>query len=181
MQSEPGGFRCDCRKVTRPVWGEPRIRRLQAAAWQFQLTRPVWGEPDRARRHPRHQRDFNSLAPCGANPEDTEGLETSAEISTHSPRAGRTDCVADLIPCRVNFNSLAPCGANPAFRISAVARWAFQLTRPVRGEPVVAGRQRPRRQFQLTRPVRGEPIPRNGPRALRKISTHSPRAGRTKY
>ena len=56
-----------------------------------------------------------------------------------------------------DFNSLAPCGANLHIHVDNVYFEAFQLTRPVRGEPP-------------TRPL----LP-----GFCVISTHSPRAGRT--
>ena len=61
------------------------------------------------------------------------------------------------IPCRQNFNSLAPCGANLHNRSYNNDNHGFQLTRPVWGEPRV----------------------RNRVRLSPKISTHSPRVGRT--
>ena len=133
------------------------------------------------RHHPVHTDvfDFNSLAPCGANqsrpvkietsftfqltrpvrgePDLTLGKASLCEISTHSPRAGRTIEFADYlgrvkisthspragrtnsneatIPDLRYFNSLAPCGANPNFWTPSGVRRSFQLTRPVRGEP----------------------------------------------
>ena len=77
-------------QLTRPVWGEPHRKGYLHLPLPFQLTRPVWGEPYVARyttkkmfistHSPRVGRtplpldkyfilsDFNSLAPCGANP-----------------------------------------------------------------------------------------------------------------
>ena len=57
---------------------------------QFQLTRPVWGEPLLNGILTFFARNFNSLAPCGANPvADYFGIPAGI-ISTHSPRVGRT-------------------------------------------------------------------------------------------
>ena len=78
-------------------------------------------------------------------------------ISTHSPRAGRTQNIFTIIFPPPNFNSLAPCGANHGMFYTGLHKPRFQLTRPVRGEP-----QETARYFSATR-----------------ISTHSPRAGRT--
>ena len=101
--------------------------------------------------------DFNSLAPCGANP------------AAHCPlRTARY------------FNSLAPCGANLESYRLCFFEYGFQLTRPVWGEPYSVAFNRyclyisthsPRvgrtthfysgsgsaEAFQLTRPVWGEP------------------------
>ena len=101
--------------------------------------------------------DFNSLAPCGANPpkptpnsptslfqltrpvrgepEDVVDVETGEVISTHSPRAGRTESNYIIADDLTHFNSLAPCGANPEPVITNLELRRFQLTRPVRGEP----------------------------------------------
>ena len=80
----------------------------------FQLTRPVWGEPQLRRSGKAAFRHFNSLAPCGANLDERVITFTDTRISTHSPRVGRTAIFVDL-PANVDdFNSLAPCGANQA-------------------------------------------------------------------
>ena len=101
---------------------------------RFQLTRPVRGEPGIAHCLHMRQRDFNSLAPCGANLSALSILSLKCKfqltrpvrgeppvecldffqfrISTHSPRAGRTIVHRVVGPKRHDFNSLAPCGAN---------------------------------------------------------------------
>ena len=78
----------------------------------FQLTRPVWGEPIKNAKYALKKDDFNSLAPCGANPVrqifelflerfqltrpvwgEPVGRPAKNQIfniSTHSPRVGRT-------------------------------------------------------------------------------------------
>ena len=56
----------------------------------FQLTRPVWGEPSLRGAAAVVDFHFNSLAPCGANPENNGTLDYTNDISTHSPRVGRT-------------------------------------------------------------------------------------------
>ena len=122
---------------------------------------------------------FNSLAPCGANPKNShrkihtrtfqltrpvwgeprqplKGLWTE-RISTHSPRVGRTARPPICAMIRANFNSLAPCGANH----DDLACFSDQRT------------------FQLTRPVWGEPPHKLLYSKFSRISTHSPRVGRT--
>ena len=129
-------------------------------------------------------------------------LLVDTHISTHSPRAGRTYVISRHAGRAPNFNSLAPCGANPLPRLNSGGMSQFQLTRPVRGEPAFrdifkrarhisthsprAGRTRLRAHawavcnaFQLTRPVRGEPNDLRFQFVYFFISTHSPRAGRT--
>ena len=100
-------------------------------------------------------------------------------ISTHSPRAGRTPHTLRASRSAVYFNSLAPCGANPRNCTLTTKSSAFQLTRPVRGEPAVLPLYHSAPLFQLTRPVRGEPLPSTVSLCIGTISTHSPRAGRT--
>ena len=169
--------------------------------------------------------NFNSLAPCGANPikgiaffivvifqltrpvRSEPGKVTCrflyGDISTHSPRAGRTARTRRKDGRKTHFNSLAPCGANPLSDINKTSGKLFQLTRPVRGEPpflffqplvlvffnslAPCGANPPRssrlprsRTFQLTRPVRGEPSEYDLLTDYQGISTHSPRAGRTR-
>ena len=102
---------------------------------------------------------FNSLAPCGANLIPCGKCVSCRLISTHSPRVGRT--LSDLHAYRdyYNFNSLAPCGANHR-----------AVTAPTASE-----------RFQLTRPVWGEPIHVRHLAGISRISTHSPRVGRTSH
>ena len=100
---------------------------------------------------------FNSLAPCGANLFGLVRQCGSGDISTHSPHAGRTIFSSNVFPFYRNFNSLAPCGANRSAPRAPRRTPAFQLTRPVRGEPSCC-----KEKLQT-----------------KQISTHSPRAGRT--
>ena len=60
----------------------------------------------------RYAKNFNSLAPCGANRYVGGSNANGESISTHSPRAGRTFDynIKGFVP--IHFNSLAPCGAN---------------------------------------------------------------------
>ena len=124
-------------------------------------------------------RNFNSLAPCGAN---------------QAERRGATD--------RYHFNSLAPCGANLGSSDVTNLALLFQLTRPVWGEPrllcgfaevignfnslapcganlLVDFVSLTVSAFQLTRPVWGEPTMPLKVNGVLIISTHSPRVGRT--
>ena len=96
----------------------------------------MWGEPLRPHRHRRR-----------------------VQISTHSPRVGRTSLPPPPIINSVNFNSLAPCGANRSTLMSFGRTLKFQLTRPVWGEP---------RKCMCSR-------------SDCLISTHSPRVGRTDH
>ena len=121
-------------QLTRPVRGEPHFSEVPHIDIQFQLTRPVRGEPldvwhyadnySISTHSPRagrtvsrlvsqiDVRDFNSLAPCGANPAFAFCNACAAFISTHSPRAGRTRFSLWRRILIIYFNSLAPCGAN---------------------------------------------------------------------
>ena len=102
--------------------------------------------------------NFNSLAPCGANPPFPVIRIEKYCISTHSPRVGRTTIKHCSLQKRRYFNSLAPCGANRHIACIVSLCPSFQLTRPVWGEP--------RNAIQGCK--------------SRKISTHSPRVGRTR-
>ena len=130
-----------------------------ATTSSFQLTRPAWGEPGDERAELQSFGDFNSLAPRGANLENFFIFFSKPCISTHSPRVGRTEMFVGLAATSMNFNSLAPRGANPTY---AYIRMNYTV-------------------FQLTRPAWGEPDAVNAQRELSRISTHSPRVGRTGY
>ena len=140
-----------------PCGANPTPAYITCSPFEFQLTRPVWGEPwwigqhllgrsyfnslapcganRHARKLPHAAIYFNSLAPCGANLLPVALCVISNGISTHSPRVGRT-LFYPLYACSATyFNSLAPCGANRATMLTVRSCSAFQLTRPVWGEP----------------------------------------------
>ena len=109
-------------------FGEPNISR-------FQLTRPAGGEP----------------VPCTAT-----GIPF--EVSTHSPRGGRTPSQYTTTAAIVSFNSLAPRGGRTPNSDGSISSPAM---------------------FQLTRPAGGEPAFRSKVYYYDRVSTHSPRGGRT--
>ena len=80
-------------QLTRPVRGEPRSKIRTCSPESFQLTRPVRGEPN--------------TAALGA---------ITVNISTHSPRAGRTSTSCIFVDCSPllgvdnNFCSRTDCG-----------------------------------------------------------------------
>ena len=191
---------------------------------EFQLTRPVWGEPLWRNFCSCNVCYFNSLAPCGANhshyftnvcalsfqltrpvwgePVCCVRTNHTYQISTHSPRVGRT-----LIRIRLRyllryFNSLAPCGANHALAArnkntiyisthsprvgrtifvsySNYITIHFNSLAPCGANLETAVRWKISESFQLTRPVWGEPYFFVPMRLVWHISTHSPRVGRT--
>ena len=99
-------------QLTRPVWGEPTISRTASRIAFISTHSPRVGRTKIALRSSFIDIDFNSLAPCGANPTAltlftlTEQFQLTrpvwgeplaeltyilrTEISTHSPRVGRT-------------------------------------------------------------------------------------------
>ena len=131
---DPSKLSCQF-QLTRPVRGEPSVFLRVVSMAKFQLTRPVRGEPSsehkttfnagisthspragrtcRGDHQYRRNRNFNSLAPCGANPDTRLFRGIDKAISTHSPRAGRTAIASTHRAGSLHFNSLAPCGANP--------------------------------------------------------------------
>ena len=142
------------------MWGEPRLLSLGRVLDQFQLTRPVWGEPSY-----------------------THSISSIFDISTHSPRVGRTPRHDGAVNTTPSFQLTRPVWGEPISfltifitplisthsprvgrtdirRFRENARNRFQLTRPVWGEPCtingIIDRLIP---FQLTRPVWGEPSP----------------------
>ena len=140
-----------------PCGANPLRSSLALRPLPFQLTRPVWGEPCCDCSRLRYNSHFNSLAPCGANLAERLRCRLVLQISTHSPRVGRTAfarlsiaflkisthsprvgrtlALCARAPLFGHFNSLAPCGANPTSPPSSAQTSAFQLTRPVWGEP----------------------------------------------
>ena len=122
-------------QLTRPVWGEPKKMEKAKPRFEISTHSPRVGRTTSVRRDRHEPDDFNSLAPCGANPvaPGTATLlfrfqltrpvwgeplvcdlkESDHEISTHSPRVGRTATMQPHFRSFPDFNSLAPCGANP--------------------------------------------------------------------
>ena len=123
-------------QLTRPVWGEPRHSQLIDSDRTISTHSPRVGRTRLSRGMGRVSLYFNSLAPCGANPEEQLHNNQRKQISTHSPRVGRTKEVPMTVQTIVHFNSLAPCGANPDCTSMSTTRDKFQLTRPVWGEPI---------------------------------------------
>ena len=123
----------------------------------FQLTRPVWGEP------------LNRWY-----------MHFDINISTHSPRVGRTNSTTDAKPFGYHFNSLAPCGANLDIRRLGPSIGTFQLTRPVWGEPPVFKASSSDLNISTHSPRVGRTaLPFRAYALIWNISTHSPRVGRT--
>ena len=123
-------------QLTRPVWGEPNGLLCSFRHTSISTHSPRVGRTRLSRGMGRVSLYFNSLAPCGANPEEQLHNNQRKQISTHSPRVGRTKEVPMTVQTIVHFNSLAPCGANPDCTSMSTTRDKFQLTRPVWGEPI---------------------------------------------
>ena len=79
--------------------------------------------------------DFNSLAPCGANPHKDKGRHPKQPFQLTRPVWGEPIYELDNREEWTNFNSLAPCGANLLEVYMSNMILKFQLTRPVWGEP----------------------------------------------
>ena len=118
---------------------------------------PREGRSEEYRTKSSQKSDFNSLAPRGAIRGCFCFQIGFQFISTHSPREGRSRLKQARLSGVQDFNSLAPRGAIP----------------DIRGHFVIHP------QFQLTRPARGDPEDGVVIRDVWKISTHSPREGRS--
>ena len=168
-------------QLTRPAGGEPR------GAFAFAVTRVVSTHSPRGGRTARTERSqarslrFNSLAPRGANrtrqtrfcakspfqltrPAGGEPylivcISILREVSTPSPRGGRTRGFVRLSNTVRRLHSLAPRGANPTPPTNDNTSFTFQLTRPAGGEPQIVTQ---------------------GWHTI-VVSTHSPRGGRTRF
>ena len=167
-------------QLTRPVRGEPIVVLRSLCPIQFQLTRPVRGEPFAVFYRISAVFNFNSLAPCGANPrgrraaasmpsfqltrpvrgepDDDDECIYAWSISTHSPRAGRTYTPLFEYELHCISTHSPRAGRTDLTSSSSISLNTFQLTRPVRGEPA----------YKLLNDCDTA------------ISTHSPRAGRTR-
>ena len=78
-------------------------------------------------------------------------------ISTHSPRVGRTLAVSITVSYKNHFNSLAPCGANHVVHEGLQLHHDFNSLAPCGANPNLLALPQRALAFQLTRPVWGEP------------------------
>ena len=154
------------------------MRTMLSASCAFQLTRPL----------------------RGATIDSGLRLD-AADISTHTPLAGR-DAVEDLrrtsfqhfnshapcgarphpdgsVPLPLNFNSHAPCGARRTISVLMESVSRFQLTRPLRGATRhVLRRYRMADDFNSHAPCGARQTTPCFVAEPRDISTHTPLAGR---
>ena len=123
-------------------------------------------------------------------------------ISTHAPLAGRDPCQRrETMPLQRRFQPTRPlrgatqrpdpqagndisthaplAGRDDARMVGLDRRVGFQPTRPLRGATFRLGREeRHHMIFQPTRPLRGATLTADLARAVERISTHAPLAGR---
>ena len=146
---------------------------------------------------PKH---FYSHAPRGARQRPHRTV-SPLPISTHTPLAGRDNYTQRGNYCLTYFYSHAPRGARPKRMQIYRLYIRFLLTRPSRGATRTAGAEDRLLRFLLTRPSRGATMlfsglrhsqchfyshaprgarrgPENGQPQKKKISTHTPLAGR---
>ena len=124
-------------------------------AMRFQLTRPMRGATGASEEDFAEAIDFNSHAPCGARRVGCRICTHFTDFNSHAPCGARQSSYS-LIQGITYFNSHAPCGA----RLDAGGP---------HGPPAI---------FQLTRPMRGATVRERICWILRRISTHTPHAGR---
>ena len=96
---------------------------------------------------------------------------------SHAPCGARHDCT-NFEKVLSDFYSHAPCGARLRSKVSAGNQHIFLLTRPLRGATYMLTRMFRIHGFLLTRPLRGATYLHCFPRTFKKISTHTPLAGR---
>ena len=181
-------------QLTRPVWGEPSVNARDAYDSDISTHSPRVGRTARVTPISLSATDFNSLAPCGANPSGGTAIGISTRfqltrpvwgepklqickngsvlISTHSPRVGRTRLNAMRRGIALNFNSLAPCGANRGWIAARFSSTHFNSLAPCGANPDDRRDERYENEFQLTRPVWGEPERRAHP-APKRINFNS--------
>ena len=147
--------------------------------------------------------DFNSLAPCGANPGRRRGRivrigfqltrpvwgeprcptlhKSLFLISTHSPRVGRTSVSIANGKYGIYFNSLAPCGANLVPRFFVVVLGGhFNSLAPCGANLQIFGQCRHIHDFNSLAPCGANLTIDDRLFTYIGISTHSPRVGRTR-
>ena len=100
---------------------------------------------------------FQLTRPAGGEPLDKALFLFPQKFQLTRPAGGEPGVLPLLDNGNTCFNSLAPRGANPDACVFTSRRRTFQLTRPAGGEPYL---------------YKGNVI-------VRKVSTHSPRGGRT--
>ena len=99
-------------QLTRPARGEPHYALDHKRIYRFQLTRPARGEPFGAIAWFKHGEISTHSPRAGRTEEMGRMSQRDVEISTHSPRAGRTNFRFRWTAWARYFNSLAPRGAD---------------------------------------------------------------------
>ena len=122
------------------------------------------------------KKDFYSHAPRGARHlESVQNLSASQFLLTR-PSRGATGTTASDLENR-NFYSHAPRGARQELADLVTERIQFLLTRPSRG----AMTKWPRRKISTHTPLAGRDNTANDAKSTVSISTHTPLAGRDSY
>ena len=146
-------------QLTRPMRGATRrTQQFSYCGKKFQLTRPMRGATGPLESTDSFELDFNSHAPCGAQPREQSGglFRPTIHFNSHAP-CGAQRLIDEILihikydfnshaPCGAqqfkkylidkkfnNFNSHAPCGAQRSSNIFSYKDCKFQLTRPMRG------------------------------------------------
>ena len=132
------------------------MRKLVVNALKFQLTRPVWGEPGDDSII-QQMREISTHSPRVGRTPDGNWFTETWDISTHSPRVGRTWMTFGFREWNPDFNSLAPCGANLCFCVSRALYHHFNSLAPCGANLTCLSICFIETSFQLTRPVWGEP------------------------
>ena len=147
----------DIFQSSRPVWGETRACESYVKLVFISILSPHAGR-DWSRVPCRNAHGyFNPLAPCGARLTDGLCKSCYADISIHSPRAGRDSRQSGPTSSTNSyFNPLAPCGARQVIAWKSNRMGRFQSTCLVRA----------RRSLHSLSPL------------YKRISILSPRAGR---
>ena len=162
-----------------PRGANPRLTFTPPCGDPFQLTRPAGGANLARIFVWKISQSFQLTRPAGGEPTGLCVLRKLCRVSTHSPRGGRTL----LPPTPYAYNRVSTHsprgGRTTGMIVVRIPIFTFQLTRPAGGEPRHTGLCMASFQFQLTRPAGGEPIPPQNPTILYRVSTHSPRGGRT--
>ena len=164
---------------TRPSQGETKQPRSSAQLRRISIHSPLAGRAHRPRCcRPTHQ-NFNPLAPRGARPSRLEKQSTGRRFQPTRPSRGETLPGQGACGHGGNFNPLAPRGTRQGKDLAAAQSGIISIHSPLAGRDVYCASEIPRDwAFQSTRPSRGETVGSDEDYSVYVISIHSPLAGR---
>ena len=140
-----------------PCGANPPPRLNSGAKSQFQLTRPVWGEPEHSLVYSFLPQISTHSPRVGRTEADRINQEID-DISTHSPRVGRTSMLI-FMPITVQISTHSPrVGRTFESNVTIPDIPDFNSLAPCGANRILRYTNGLSLSFQLTRPVWGEPM-----------------------